>query len=67
MQSYYKIGDEPLEWKGKKLSETDSQKKSLSNEEQVEHLTWPLSIEFVLCSVLSIPTTRNLTFTQLKR
>jgi hypothetical protein len=66
MQSYHKIGDEPLEWKGKQSSETDHANLT-SNEQQVEHLIWPRNIDYGLSSVLSILTTRSLIFTRLKR
>jgi hypothetical protein len=66
MQSYHKIGDEPLEWKGKQPSETDHANLT-SNEQQVEHLIWLRNIDYGLSSVSSILTTRSLTFTPLRR
>lgn len=42
MQSYHKIGDEPLEWKGK-ISHSSSEERLTFL--QVERLTWPLNIE----------------------
>jgi hypothetical protein len=66
MQSYHKIGDEPLEWKGKKPSNMVP-KNIISNSRQAGHLIWPRSIGYVLSSVLSILTIQNLTSTRLKQ